>query len=411
MNAPQDIDSQTATPSGSTDQATGQQSLFMSPHCSIRAHGVFEAVTHAAGSGPTERRAFMDTVNQAMSRARQAGIANPVIIGAIPFDTRQPSSLIIPRSYEVFSRQLTPPPQQQLSAQLQALATTSYPDEGRFKQGVQQAIANFQLSDIRKTVLSRILEVELNDSANVSDIFARLVQQNPTGFHFQLPLPDGSELIGASPELLIRREGNRIISNPLAGSARRQDDEQADREVSEALMQSGKDTYEHRLVIDDIRQQLSPVCSELNIPDGPSLLNTPTMWHLSTTIDGELADPSISALELACRLHPTPAVCGFPTGLAHKLIDLVEPFERGMFSGMVGWCDGQGNGEWVVTIRCGRVQQNRIQLFAGAGIVEDSCPESEWRETQAKLQTMLNALGVKLDNADARTTPPAEDAK
>ncbi|MGB3623949.1 MAG: chorismate-binding protein, partial [Ketobacter sp.] len=87
-------------------------------------------------------------------------------------------------------------------------------------------------------------------------------------------------------------------------------------------------------------------------------------------------------------------VFGYPTSLARKLINLVEPFERGLFTGMVGWCDDQGNGEWVVTIRCGTVKDSTISLFAGAGIVEESCPESEWRETQAKLQTMLRALDI-----------------
>jgi isochorismate synthase len=78
------------------------------------------------------------------------------------------------------------------------------------------------------------------------------------------------------------------------------------------------------------------------------------------------------------------------------LIHLIEPFERGMFAGMVGWCDADGNGEWAVTIRCGRISRHRIQLFAGAGIVADSNPAAEWSETQNKLQTMLNALGMPL---------------
>jgi len=118
------------------------------------------------------------------------------------------------------------------------------------------------------------------------------------------------------------------------------------------------------------------------------------MWHLSTALEGQLRDPQTSVLQLACQIHPTPAVCGVPTLLARKLIDLVEPIDRGLFSGMVGWCNSQGNGEWVVTIRCGAVQHDRICLFAGAGIVEASCSDSEWKETQAKLGTMLAACGL-----------------
>ena len=182
------------------------------------------------------------------------------------------------------------------------------------------------------------------------------------------------------------------MSNPLAGSARRRADATEDRQVSEQLLRSAKDAYEHKLVIDDIRQVLSPWCEELDIPDAPSLISTPAMWHLSTSIHGQVDDATMNPLKIATELHPTPAVCGSPTAQAYKLIQLIEPYERGPFAGMVGWCDAEGNGEWVVTIRCGRITANRIQIFAGAGIVADSSPESEWAETRAKMQTMLNAL-------------------
>lgn len=102
----------------------------------------------------------------------------------------------------------------------------------------------------------------------------------------------------------------------------------------------------------------------------------------------------MTALQLACLIHPTPAVCGFPTERARRLIRFVEPFERGLFTGMVGWSDAEGNGEWVVTIRCGTVKGNLVRLFAGAGIVEASSPDSEWAEVQTKLGTMLRACGL-----------------
>jgi isochorismate synthase len=268
------------------------------------------------------------------------------------------------------------------------------PGEARFKQAVRQAIANFAHSDIRKAVLSRMLEVELSAPVDGASLFARLSEQNRSGYHFRLPLADGSELIGVSPELLLRKQEGRIYSNPLAGSARRQSDPVRDAQAGNALLASAKDQYEHRLVIDDIARVLAPLCRELNVPAQASLLGTAAMWHLSTPIDGVPADPSASALALACRLHPTPAVCGYPTAQARKLIDLVEPFERGLFTGMVGWSDIDGNGEWAVTIRCGQVHDRRVTLFAGAGIVPDSQPDAEWAETEAKLQTMLQALGM-----------------
>ncbi|WP_231759248.1 isochorismate synthase [Microbulbifer elongatus] len=402
--------------------------LFMSSHCGIRAHGIYErlclpvraasetgkpggarlrAESESCTRSTANEQAFHTRLREAFQRARSAGIANPIAIGAIPFDQTRPAQLSIPRSYEMFSRALEVEQScglesiqsgaKKTGAEKSArhvLHSNSVPDEARFKQAVCQAIANFKLSDIRKAVLSRVLDLELDGPLDRDAFFQHLLMQNPTGYHFRLPLDDGSQLIGASPELLLRRQGSEVFSNPLAGSARRQVDPEQDRKVSEKLSRSSKDAYEHSLVIEDIRAQLQPLCAELAVPGAPQLMHTRAMWHLSTPIRGILRDPGLTALQVACRLHPTPALCGFPSREAHKLIQLVEPFERGLFGGIVGWCDAEGNGEWAVAIRCGIFTDSHAQLFAGAGIVEDSDPDSEWRETQAKLQTMLSALGV-----------------
>lgn len=391
------------------------QFLFMSAHRGVRASGLVERIELPVDPDGAGDQRFHAAVAEAMARARAAGVAHPIVIGAIPFDLGEPASLSIPRHHAFFSRADergradTAPPAGGAGAGA-ALGVRSFPEAARFQQGVRQAIANFGLSEIRKAVLSRILEVELDRPVDMARLFSRLQAQNPTGFHFRLPLFDGSELIGASPELLIRKDAGRIYTNPLAGSAKRQRDPALDHQVGAALLESVKDNYEHRLVIDDIARVLRPLCSALDVPPQASLLSTAAMWHLSTRIEGVLADPATTALQVACKLHPTPAVCGYPTRLARKLIDLVEPFERGMFAGMVGWCDAEGNGEWAVTIRCGRVHKNRVQLFAGAGIVADSCPASEWAETQAKLQTMLNALGVVLPPAATQQDGSADNA-
>ena len=355
---------------GMRDTSVQAPALFMSAHRCIRASGVAERISVPVDADGQGDRHFQQCLAQAFSRARARGIANPIVIGAIPFDARQPSELVIPRHYDIVERAA---PGAELSKSANScvaaddprapliVSARSVPDEARFQQAVRQAIGHFQLSDIRKAVLSRILDVELTENLDVGLVFARLTAQNPSGFHFRLPLADGSELIGASPELLVRKDSGRIYSNPLAGSARRRADPAQDRQAGATLLASDKDIYEHRLVIEDIQRVLQPLCRELDVPHYPSLLGTAAMWHLSTRIEGVLADPALSALQLACRLHPTPAVCGFPTGLARKLINLLEPFERGVFAGMVGWCDAEGNGEWAVTIRCGRIHQKRIQ--------------------------------------------------
>ena len=365
--------------------------FYASSQGCIQASGIAEAIEVPVGTAPAQRTQFLRAVDSALNRARAYGQKRPLVMGCIPFDRSQPAALFVPRESEF----LTTPPALSAAAEnvkARVLACESIPGEQRFRQSVEQAVANFRLSDIRKTVLSRVLHVSTDRPLDAGAVFQRLRAQNPSGYHFRFPLADGSELIGASPELLLRKQGRRIMSNPLAGSARRRADAQEDREVSEQLLRSAKDTYEHKLVIDDIRQVLSPWCQELDIPAAPSLISTPAMWHLSTCIHGQVAEAEMNPLKIATELHPTPAVCGFPTAQAHKLIQLIEPYERGPFAGMVGWCDGDGNGEWVVTIRCGRIFANQIQIFAGAGIVADSSPESEWAETRAKMQTMLNAL-------------------
>jgi len=377
---------------------SGQQSefLFTSSFRSIKAKGIHTKITEPAISGDAEGCSdFHSSISEALDRAKAAGIDNPIVIGAIPFDTTRPSNLYVPESHYFFDRNVESPTigsgQLKLSG---VLSAHSRPGRARFEQAVEQIRANFRFSDIRKTVLSRELELEFGESVDINQVLTELIEQNPAGYHYRVPVEDGKTLIGASPELLIQKNTATILSNPLAGSAKRNDDKVEDQVASVNLLGSAKDNYEHRLVIEDMRRILAPYCRTLQIPESPELINTPTMWHLSTPIRGELLDSQISALQLACKLHPTPAVCGFPTSDARKLIHLVEPFERGAFTGLVGWCDANGNGEWVITIRCGIVQDRKIRLFAGAGIVAGSCPESEWRETEAKLATMFNALGI-----------------
>ncbi|MGO1457980.1 MAG: chorismate-binding protein, partial [Corynebacterium casei] len=123
---------------------------------------------------------------------------------------------------------------------------------------------------------------------------------------------------------------------------------------------------------------------------------TNEMWHLGTPITGTLKKPTTTALELAVRCHPTPAICGTPTAAAKSLICTAET-DRGFYSGAVGWCDASGDGEYMVAIRCAEVAGDGLtaRAWAGGGIVEDSDPEAELAETTAKLQTIVRAMGIQ----------------
>jgi isochorismate synthase len=167
-------------------------------------------------------------------------------------------------------------------------------------------------------------------------------------------------------------------------------------------MSSEKDRHEHVLVVQSIIECLQPFCKHVSTSQ-TKVISTSKLWHLSTTIEGELLDPLMSSLEIAYALHPTPAICGTPRKVAQNLIRRLEGTERNYFSGLVGWCDHEGNGIWAVTIRCALITQESAKLYAGAGIVEQSVAELEYLETGAKMETVLSALGVQLNKSDLVT--------
>lgn len=367
----------------------------MSPWRSLAARGCFTSINSPAYGGETVTGAFQQEIRQRLDEAKQQGIPHPVVVGAIPFDTHQPSSLFIPESSRFFDRHaFTQRMSSPAGGQNLIIRRSAIPAQFEFMQMVARAVAATASARLDKVVLSRLMEIITEKPVNIAALMGQLIVQNPDSYHFHVALPQGESLLGASPELLLRMLDRCYYTHPLAGSARREHDNERDRAVGEQLMNSPKDRYEHQLVIDAVRACLRPHSSRLVIPGVPRLLTTGALWHLGTPIEGEVSNEAENALSLACLLHPTPALSGSPHASAMKLIAELEPFDRGLFGGIVGWCDANGNGEWVVTIRCARVAGKRVSLFAGAGIVPDSTPESEWRETGTKLDTMLHAFGL-----------------
>ncbi|ECC1693496.1 isochorismate synthase EntC [Salmonella enterica subsp. salamae] len=369
--------------------------FFMSPYRSFTTSGCFARYTEPAVAGDSPDSPFQQKLRQQFAAAKSQGIANPILVGAIPFDTRQPSSLFIPMEWQSFSRQ-----EKQRTARyftdhqsLTVTARKAIPEQDAFEAMVARAATLTATPDVDKVVLSRLIDITTDVAVDSGALLERLVAQNPVSYNFHVPLADGGVLLGASPELLLRKEGERFSSLPLAGSARRQPDDVLDREAGNRLLASQKDRHEHELVTQAMKQILRDRSTELQLPSSPQLITTPTLWHLGTPFEGK-ANVGENALTLACLLHPTPALSGFPHQVAKKLIAELEPFDRELFGGIVGWCDAEGNGEWVVTIRCAKLRGNQVRLFAGAGIVPASSPVGEWRETGVKLSTMLNVFGL-----------------
>ncbi len=370
--------------------------LFTSGWKSLITHGCFQRLTLPLSGISPQLTAREESLETAFRHARASGISRPVVVGAIPFDTRQPSELYIPESCEFFDRrQLTAVATAPLASPPEhARHIRQVPEKTVFTSMVARAVAAMKRGELDKVVLSRLLNIHSPESLDLQALMSQIVQQNPDNYHFHVPLSSGATLLGASPELLLRKQAEHFYSCPLAGSAKRASDPQRDQQSGQALMNSTKDRHEHRLVTDAMRDTLQPVSETLSVPDVPELVTTGTLWHLATSIRGTLKNSHQSALSLAALLHPTPALSGFPHTQALALIRQLEPFDRHLFGGMVGWCDDQGNGEWAVTIRCATVDNQDITLFAGAGIVPASDPESEWLETGVKLTTMLKAFGL-----------------
>ena len=202
-------------------------------------------------------------------------------------------------------------------------------------------------------------------------------------------LVDG--LVGASPELLIRRRGESVTSLALAGSARRDPDPVVDDQLGSELLASSKDLHEHALASESVERVLGRVCRSLQRPNRPGLLKLANVQHLATPFAGNLTE-SHDVLDLVGMLHPTAAVGGTPTLDAIEMIRALEGMERGRYAGPVGIFDPAGDGEFAIALRCAEISGARARLFAGAGLVQGSVPEDELEETRIKLQAMLSAL-------------------
>jgi isochorismate synthase len=269
------------------------------------------------------------------------------------------------------------------------------PEGQAYADAVRAAVAMIHAGVLRKVVLARTLEVEAGRELDPRQLLHRLRAVDPSAFAFAAPAgPDVASglLVGASPEMLVSRRGREVRANPLAGSAARSGDPDVDRANADALIGDEKNQSEHAIVVEAVAAVLEPLCSELTWDKQPTLLETANVWHLSTHFRGVLAEPAPTALELAAALHPTPAVCGTPSSVARAAIRELEPFERGIYSGPVGWVDAAGDGEWAIALRCARLSGDRATLYAGAGIVSGSDPDSELEETERKFRAFLDSL-------------------
>ncbi len=253
-----------------------------------------------------------------------------------------------------------------------------------FTSAVSAATARIRAGELQKVVLAHDLEATTSRPVDERFLLRRLAAAYPDCWTFAV-----EGLVGASPELLIRRSGDLIASRVLAGTAWKEHSGDA---VSVDLLGSAKDITEHAYAVRSVADVLARACAELDVPSAPVPLELANLTHLSTDIVGRLDGRAPTALDLAARLHPTAAVGGSPTLVARQVIRELEPMRRGRYAAPVGWMDSRGDGEFAIALRCAQVSGRSVRLMAGCGIVADSHPETEAREAQIKMIPIRDAL-------------------
>jgi len=371
-----------------------------------------------AGVGPSKRLLLTRPIGVASVQDRLSELSGPnelagnratgpVAFGALPFDPRAQGWLDVPSivlGESEGSRWLTVmSPLTELDARhcIEAViqndvrqprprtidvSTVRAADEWR-DDVVRAARDRIVGGELSKAVLSRELELTADVSFDPASIVDTLVKSF-TGAHvFSV---DG--FVGASPELLVARDGRCVTSHPLAGTARRGDDSADDDRRTEALLASTKDRREHQITIDWLLAELLQFSSYIDAEPEPTIVTMPNVHHLGTRVEGMLSEPAASVLDLVAAVHPTPALGGHPRDSALSLIAELEGFDRLRYGGPVGWVDADGNGEFAVGIRSAQLDGASARVVAGVGVVADSDPQAELEETQAKFRAMLGVL-------------------
>ncbi len=261
-----------------------------------------------------------------------------------------------------------------------------------YEEAVGRGVQRIRSGELEKLVLAREVTVVAPRAHDAAAIFGALRDRFPACFVYAVGRGDAA-FIGATPELLLRREGRRLSTVALAGSIRRSSDPAVDEHLAQQLLGDAKNRHENALVVRRIAAALEPYAVWVAAAPEPGIVRVANIQHLAAPVRAQLADPH-GVIEMAGVLHPTPAVGGEPNAVAQKLIPAIEGMDRGWYAGTVGWSDQAGDGEFCVALRCALLRGREASCFAGCGIVADSDPGSELAETEVKLQALLPLLAA-----------------
>ena len=389
----------------------------------LPAEGALSWVRHAEGivgwgeaarlevSGPdalAEAAAWWDEYTAGIDVDDDLGVpgSGPVLFGSIAFDPTEGTSVFVVPEVAVGRRNGVGWVTAAGDTEVGSLVAVDVPDDGpaprlRYADGaldpaswcaaVAAAVQRITAGDLAKVVLARDLLVSADAPLDPRRLLRRLAERFPDCWTFSV---DG--LLGATPELLLRKTGRELSARVLAGTAPRGAGAEDER-LAAALIGSAKDRAEHELAVDSLVDALDPYCTRLDHPAEPDLLTLANVRHLASDVVGTQRRSGsrgrAGLLELVGAVHPTAAVCGTPTPDAAALIAELEGMDRGRYAGPVGWLDARGNGEFGLALRCAELLgDSGARLFAGCGIVAGSDPVAELAETQSKFAAFQAAL-------------------
>lgn len=348
--------------------------IWVEPGLALFGWGIAERLE--VGTGPERYRRAQD--------AARAG-NHETVFASFTFDLDDPGSFVVAPAIVA---QVTGDSFRMLTGELPSAphGATEMPEtigkpivSDGWQQGFDAAMARLKGSDLEKVVLSRTIDISFDREIEQTALVLSLVRDQEGSFVFAA---DG--LVGSSPELLARLDGDSVQSVSLAGSMARNG--------ANGALSSAKNRLEHELAAESVAAALRSVTTTLTRGETHQA-SFADIVHLATGFEGK-AVPGTTVLELIERLHPTAAVAGTPTMDATRLIRDLESHRRGRYSGPVGWFDSSGDGTFAIALRCGLIRGKGITLFTGAGLVDGSDAASEYAETELKLIPMLRSLGL-----------------
>lgn len=272
---------------------------------------------------------------------------------------------------------------------------TKEDDFNDWENNINAYLDHIRNGEVKKVILSKYIHRKIANY-DIDKITSSLSKKYKDCYIFVLFEGD-SIFFGASPEKLFSLKGRLLETEALAGSIARGSNKLLDEKLASELLKDNKNLAEHKNVVDYITENLEGYVDTIEIDIMPKIKKLNNIQHLWTPIKAHVKD-TISVDELIDQLYPTSAICGYPKKEAIKIISETEEYDRGLYSGLIGWYNHKSQADFCVAIRSGLLKDNSLYAFAGCGIVRGSDAESEYHETKLKLKPILSLFNYENSN-------------